>query len=338
MKLNRFFIFFFLAFFLITGTSFSADNKAIQSFFKNDSSKEQVSAFPDKHGDTLESATSVEPDSQTSGNINSTGDKDFFTFTVLKDGEVKVYSEGRTPTNGALLSGPGVVMVSGKPPAGKTGFFIESSIRPGTFFVRVTPAGEDIGPYQLFIKFIPREEDHEQEEPETEGIPAPKPPQQQEEESVHEIPEGWYKWHVKETGNTCGFPAVKLTGFVKLTYLEDDDKVRMDFSNGTTYFAEAMDPKPEEPGEEVDPAINVILGMEKTSLHEGSVVIEELWEITLYDKDGGIGVGFSTTKIKSPDINCKITHSIHMTLLEEIAVKENKLDEKLEKADKNKKK
>ncbi|MCB4760201.1 MAG: pre-peptidase C-terminal domain-containing protein, partial [Sulfurovum sp.] len=62
---------------------------------------------PDDHGDTKETATLINPDSNTSGHITSYEDKDYFKIVIPRAGTLVVETTGATDTKGTLSNNNG---------------------------------------------------------------------------------------------------------------------------------------------------------------------------------------------------------------------------------------
>ena len=111
-------------------------------------------ASTDDHGDSIDTATGVDLDSDTSGVINAAGDNDYFRFTVIESGTLTLYTTGATDTVGALLDGSGATVGSDDNSGDDSNFSIVSPVSPGTYYAQVRHASADgTGPYVLAVRF-----------------------------------------------------------------------------------------------------------------------------------------------------------------------------------------
>lgn len=112
----------------------------------------------DDHGNTTASATSVAVPSTTSGNLETAGDIDVFSFTLSASTAVSIHTLGATDTTGELRNASGTVIdFNDDAGVGNTNFSIPSTtLAAGTYYVRVAGYAEvATGAYQLVITGAP---------------------------------------------------------------------------------------------------------------------------------------------------------------------------------------
>ena len=127
----------------------------------------------DDHGDTESTATRIEDVGYgtghrnaiaRSGEIEVSGDVDFFRFRLRTDGRLTVYTTGFTDTAG-ILTGPNV-MASDDDGGSLSNFqIVVPSVLPGTYFVGVAGFRSERGRYELHVRV----------DDEADGGPAPPP-------------------------------------------------------------------------------------------------------------------------------------------------------------------
>ena len=91
----------------------------------------------DDHGFSCWSATPVALGSATPGAIDVEGDRDFFKFTVERNGTYALYSEGTLSLSGRLYDGA-YQLITGSTGVGDENFRIEEFLEPGTYYVEVS--------------------------------------------------------------------------------------------------------------------------------------------------------------------------------------------------------
>lgn len=97
----------------------------------------------DDHGKTMATATVIQENSMTNGNIEVSGDVDFFRINVTSSGTLTV-GVGVSGANMSLLASSGQVLVSG----GSFGS-VSQTVSPGTYYVSVSRALGGTGTYTL---------------------------------------------------------------------------------------------------------------------------------------------------------------------------------------------
>ncbi|MCB4775621.1 MAG: PPC domain-containing protein, partial [Sulfurovum sp.] len=113
---------------------------------------------PDDHGDTKETATLINPDSNTSGHITSYEDKDYFKIVIPRAGTLVVETTGATDTKGTLSNnnGRGINYDSDSGIGGKN-FKMTQTVTAGTYYVIVQHQSfrSSIDYYSLITQFTP---------------------------------------------------------------------------------------------------------------------------------------------------------------------------------------
>jgi secreted trypsin-like serine protease len=103
----------------------------------------------DDHGNDMAHATAVSDNGSTGGVINSSGDPDFFRFTIATNSQVTLRTTGSMDTMGALFNQAGSMLASNDDADGGLNFRITTTLSAGTYFVRVTGFGSATGSYVL---------------------------------------------------------------------------------------------------------------------------------------------------------------------------------------------
>ena len=120
-------------------------------------------ARADDHGNTIATATTVNPFGTTNGVIDFAGDHDYFRFTISNVRNFTATTLGGTDTFGDLLNEVGAVLLSNDNtrPDNKN-FLINGLLNAGTYYVRVRhfSSSAAIGQYQLLLSALPPADDH----------------------------------------------------------------------------------------------------------------------------------------------------------------------------------
>ena len=106
----------------------------------------------DDHGDTESTATVIGLPSITQGEIEVSGDADYFRFQLRSSARLTVYTTGSTDTVG-VLTGPNVIASNDDGESGSNFQIVVPSASPGTYFVGVTGFQSERGRYELHVEF-----------------------------------------------------------------------------------------------------------------------------------------------------------------------------------------
>ena len=116
----------------------------------------------DDHGDTRSTATALALGDPVSGEIQESGDEDFFRVDVPGSGTLTVYTTGHLDTVGELQRGDGTYLTHDDDSGGQGNFRIEQDVGPGTYYVKVGGFGTAAGSYVVLARFTPAQpaDDH----------------------------------------------------------------------------------------------------------------------------------------------------------------------------------
>lgn len=118
-------------------------------------------ANADDHGDSWQLSTGLSSGDEVSGNIETEGDVDVFTFSVnSSNSSIKVYTTGSTDTMGELfelLDGVEQSLQSDDNSGSENNFLIERDVDSGQYSVHVK-ASAGTGPYSIWLEIGTREE------------------------------------------------------------------------------------------------------------------------------------------------------------------------------------
>ncbi|MFA7345290.1 MAG: carboxypeptidase regulatory-like domain-containing protein [Terrimicrobiaceae bacterium] len=104
----------------------------------------------DDHGNSISTATTVGQESTTPGNIETSGDNDFFRIDVTESGTLTVQTASSTDTYGYLLDSSGNELTSDDDNGPGYNFILSYPVSPGTYYVRVRfYSASETGSYQL---------------------------------------------------------------------------------------------------------------------------------------------------------------------------------------------
>ena len=117
----------------------------------------QADAVADDHGNTQATASVISPTSKTSGNLEVSGDEDFFRIDILSPnpGILRVWTTGETDTIGELFNSAGQKMVENDDSADDVNFSLIQNVSVGTYYVVVQNYGNSTGSYQIVSSFAP---------------------------------------------------------------------------------------------------------------------------------------------------------------------------------------
>ena len=108
----------------------------------------------DDHGDTEGTATAVRLPSTTSGELETAGDVDYFSFELESSGTLTVYTTGPTDTVGVVTSPSGLRQEDDDSGDDRNFSIVVSGASPGTYYVAVRGyGGSSLGGYELHTSF-----------------------------------------------------------------------------------------------------------------------------------------------------------------------------------------
>lgn len=111
----------------------------------------------DDHGNAIATATVIGENSTTAGNIESSGDNDYFRINLPLPGVLTVSSTGSTDTFGHLQDSTGNELASNDDTSGGN-FRIALPLSAGIYYVRVRGFQTSIGIYALVSEFLPTDD------------------------------------------------------------------------------------------------------------------------------------------------------------------------------------
>jgi len=118
------------------------------------------STVTDDHGDTTRSATSVSPNSTTSGYLGQSDDHDYFKIVLLEYGSLTIKSTGSTDTYGFLYNSSGASLEIDNSSGVDDNFRISKLLDAGTYYAKVKPYySTSIGSYYFVSKFEKADKD-----------------------------------------------------------------------------------------------------------------------------------------------------------------------------------
>ena len=117
-------------------------------------------AHADDHGDDRASATRVELQSETSGQIDPGDDEDWFRFEVTARGDVTAETSGSLDTIGAIHDANGDILVVDDDSGNAFNFRIQQTLDAGTYYLRVTSFADNTGGYVLRMRSGAPDDNH----------------------------------------------------------------------------------------------------------------------------------------------------------------------------------
>jgi hypothetical protein len=116
----------------------------------------QSDAQSDDHGNTQATASQINPNSTTSGNLEVSEDDDFFRIDILASvpGTLRIWTTGGTDTIGELFDSAGQAMGTNDDSGDDLNFFLIQNVNAGTYYVRVRGYDGDSKSYQIVSSFI----------------------------------------------------------------------------------------------------------------------------------------------------------------------------------------
>ena len=107
----------------------------------------------DDHGNTRNEATLISVPSTTDGNLEKTGDVDYFRLRVRESGTLLISVSGSTDTRQSLQDSTGTTLET---EFSNRLFDIEREVEPGTYYIRIAGSFRlDTGTYRLRVSFTP---------------------------------------------------------------------------------------------------------------------------------------------------------------------------------------
>ena len=115
----------------------------------------QTGVQPDDHGNTPATASLINPNSTTSGNLEVSGDEDLFRIDIPAGaaGTLRVWTTGEMDTLGTLVDSAGQTVVENDDAGDDLNFSLVQNVSAGTYYVRVQNYGTSIGTYQIVSSF-----------------------------------------------------------------------------------------------------------------------------------------------------------------------------------------
>ena len=112
------------------------------------------STLRDDHGDTRDTATTVELNRSISGNLETEGDIDYFRFAINTAGTITAYTAGSTDTLGTLKNNLGNFVTSDDDSGSGENFLITRELNPGTYYIAVSHFfNDETGNYSFRVDF-----------------------------------------------------------------------------------------------------------------------------------------------------------------------------------------
>ena len=107
----------------------------------------------DDHGDTADTATGVGVPSTTSGQLEASGDVDYFRLILGRSGTLSAHTTGMTDTSGELVREDGTPVAGDADGSDGANFRIAEAVTAGVYLVRVSGARGATGSYTLHMAF-----------------------------------------------------------------------------------------------------------------------------------------------------------------------------------------
>ena len=105
----------------------------------------------DDHGNTEETATPVRVPSTTSGELETAGDADYFSFELESSGTLTVYTTGTTDTVGVLTGSNGLRETNDDSGSGSNFRIVVEDASPGRYYVEVSGYATRTGRYEVHV-------------------------------------------------------------------------------------------------------------------------------------------------------------------------------------------
>ncbi|MCY4655978.1 MAG: S8 family serine peptidase, partial [Gammaproteobacteria bacterium] len=108
----------------------------------------------DDHGNTASTATTLSLNSNRTGSIETSGDKDVFAITLSQTGTLTVRTTGSTDTSGLLFDASQTfIQADGDSGSGSNFQIVEPSLAAGQYYLEVTAFQSATGPYTVHADF-----------------------------------------------------------------------------------------------------------------------------------------------------------------------------------------
>lgn len=109
--------------------------------------------FADDYGDDCSHATTISSSSVTGGVLDTNTDNDYFRLDLTQGGTLTIRSEGTIDTVGYLLDAACNQIAYNDDGGSGLNFFIERTVAPGTYYIRVRGYSGSTGAYTLNVSF-----------------------------------------------------------------------------------------------------------------------------------------------------------------------------------------
>ena len=103
------------------------------------------------HGDTQAYVPPLRLGDSHSGKIQTPGEVDYFKVDIIADGQLTLYTAGSLDTSGELFQSD--ISVKDEDSGEDTNFQIQHNVSPGTYYIKVTGAGNSTGGYTIQANF-----------------------------------------------------------------------------------------------------------------------------------------------------------------------------------------
>ena len=121
------------------------------------SSWQKEDIIDDDHGNDINTATLVSPNSTTPGNLLIVGDLDYFQIDVPENGDIQISTTGNIDTYGRLLDASGATLATNDDGGLNSNFSIGQLIQAGTYYVEVRHYSAGTGDYQFVSSWQSRD-------------------------------------------------------------------------------------------------------------------------------------------------------------------------------------
>ncbi|MBU26328.1 MAG: hypothetical protein CMD99_09925 [Gammaproteobacteria bacterium] len=147
--------------FTVDDNSSTADRQATINLIAGDLTTvhiiDQAGDTNDDHGNDINTATLVSPNSTTPGNLLIADDLDYFQIDVPENGMIQISTTGNIDTYGSLLDASGATLATNDDGGLGSNFSIDQLISAGTYYVEVRPYLSGTGLYQFVSSWRSRD-------------------------------------------------------------------------------------------------------------------------------------------------------------------------------------